>query len=270
VVAAYAIGAGLPLLAIAYGGRALIHRVPFLLRSVARLQQSFGVVMVLTAGLIAFNADSLVTAWVTSLVPAGWTSQLNGFETSPRVTKRLALLRGSENQASGIPASEKASPTPAPSELELPDLGQAPELTGVNHWLNSDPLTIQGLRGKVVMVDFWTYSCINCIHTLPYMTAWYNKYKEQGFVIIGVHSPEFAFEHDTINVAEAARRFNIAYPIAQDNDFATWNAYRNQYWPAEYLIDANGHLRLIHFGEGNYGETEKAIQALIAEAGHPN
>jgi thiol-disulfide isomerase/thioredoxin len=175
------------------------------------------------------------------------------------------------NQAPGptitISPTQNPALTPTTRAANLPDLGPAPELAGVNHWLNSEPLTIQGLQGKVILVNFWTYSCINCIHTLPYVTGWYEKYKDQGFVIIGVHTPEFAFEHDTANVEQAIKRFSIAYPVAQDNDYATWQAYNNRYWPAEYLIDARGHLRLVHFGEGNYTETEAAIQELLAEAG---
>jgi len=120
----------------------------------------------------------------------------------------------------------------------------------------------------VVLIDFWTYSCINCIHTLPYVTSWYSKYKDQGLVVIGVHTPEFSFEHDTSNVEQAMKGFGITYPVAQDNDYATWKAFNNLYWPAEYLIDAHGNIRYTHFGEGNYAVTEKAIQALLAEAGH--
>jgi len=124
-----------------------------------------------------------------------------------------------------------------------------------------------GLRGKVVLVDFWTYSCINCIRTLPYVEGWYQKYAAQGFVVVGVHAPEFAFEHDTGNVAAAIARFGITYPVAQDNEFSTWNGYNNAYWPADYLIDANGYIRSTHFGEGDYVQSEQDIRSLLAEAG---
>jgi thiol-disulfide isomerase/thioredoxin len=148
------------------------------------------------------------------------------------------------------------------------DNGQlAPEFTGIDHWLNSSPLTMAGLRGKVVLIDFWTYSCINCIRTLPYVESWYQKYAADGFVVVGVHAPEFVFEHDTANVTAAIARFGITYPVAQDNEFGTWNAYNNEYWPADYLIDAGGHVRDTHFGEGNYLETEATIRSLLAEAG---
>jgi thiol-disulfide isomerase/thioredoxin len=152
------------------------------------------------------------------------------------------------------------------SSSGLPVLGNAPELTGITGWLNSDPLTLASLKGKVVLIDFWTYSCINCIRTLPHVTSWYDTYKDQGLVVIGVHSPEFAFEKDSGNVANAIKEHAIHYPVAQDNNFATWNAYSNQYWPAEYLIDAQGRVRETHFGEGNYDETEANIRSLLKEA----
>lgn len=142
----------------------------------------------------------------------------------------------------------------------------APPIAGATHWLNSPPLDDAMLRGKVVLVDFWTYSCINCLRTLPYLKAWDAKYRDQGFVLIGVHSPEFAFEKDLRNVERAVRDLGIAYPVAIDNRYAIWNAYENRYWPAHYLIDAQGRIRHQHFGEGAYAETEQAIQALLMEA----
>lgn len=145
----------------------------------------------------------------------------------------------------------------------LKNYGPAPEFEGIHQWLNSDPLTMAELRGKVVLIDFWTYSCINCIRTLPYLTAWYEKYKDEGLVIVGVHTPEFAFEKDTDNVSTALLRHGITYPVAQDNDFGTWQAYSNRYWPAHYLIDQSGNVVYTHFGEGKYEETEKAIQTLL-------
>lgn len=142
----------------------------------------------------------------------------------------------------------------------------APPLTGATQWLNSIPLNNEMLRGKVVLVDFWTYSCINCLRTLPYLKAWDEKYRAQGLVLIGVHAPEFAFEKDQRNVERAIRDLGIAYPVAMDNQYAIWNAYKNEYWPAHYLIDANGKIRHQHFGEGAYQETEQMIQALLREA----
>ncbi len=148
---------------------------------------------------------------------------------------------------------------------EQKDVTPAPEFVGITNWLNSEPLTMAGLRGKVVLIDFWTYSCINCIRTLPYVTGWYEKYKDQGLVIIGVHAPEFAFEKETANVAAALKRYNITYPVAQDNDYKTWSAYHNQYWPAHYLVDKNGNIVYTHFGEGKYTETENKIRELLGQ-----
>ncbi|PMS38148.1 cytochrome oxidase Cu insertion factor (SCO1/SenC/PrrC family) [Trinickia symbiotica] len=141
----------------------------------------------------------------------------------------------------------------------------APEFTGIDNWINSPPLTQQQLRGKVVLVDFWTYSCINCIHTLPYVKTWYQKYKDQGLVVVGVHTPEYPFERSTDNVKTAIKRFGIEYPVAQDNEYATWNAYSNQYWPAFYLIDKEGRVVYTHYGEGEYAQTEQQIRNLLAQ-----
>jgi cytochrome c biogenesis protein CcdA/thiol-disulfide isomerase/thioredoxin len=143
----------------------------------------------------------------------------------------------------------------------------APELTGLQTWINSSPTTLRDLKGKVVLVDFWTYSCINCQRTLPFVTKWYDTYKDSGFVVLGIHAPEFGFEKVESNVQKAVTENNINYPVALDNDFATWRAYNNQFWPAEYLIDTNGIVRRTHFGEGKYTETEQAIQELLKEKG---
>ncbi|KWI42007.1 thioredoxin family protein [Burkholderia stagnalis] len=144
---------------------------------------------------------------------------------------------------------------------------QAPELAGIERWHNSAPLKLSELRGKVVLVDFWTYSCINCIHTIPYVNEWYRKYRDQGLVVIGVHTPEYPFERDARNVADALGRFGIRYPVAQDNRYDTWNAYGNRYWPALYLVDANGRVVYTRFGEGQYEKTEAAIRDALAQAG---
>lgn len=150
----------------------------------------------------------------------------------------------------------------------LPVLAQAmPEFTDIEAWLNSEPLTAAGLKGKVVLIDFWTYSCINCIRTLPYVTSWHEKYKDKGFTVVGVHTPEFAFEKKEANVATAMVRHGITYPVALDNAYGTWNAYSNRYWPAHYLFDAKGRLRHYQFGEGEYEEMERNIQDLLKEAG---
>ena len=149
---------------------------------------------------------------------------------------------------------------------DLPVEGEFPSLDGAVQWLNSPPLTVEQLRGKVVLVDFWTFSCINCIHTVPYVRAWSQKYKDQGLVVIGVHAPEYAFEKNIDNVKNAIKDFKIDYPVAVDNDFRIWQSFDNSYWPAHYFIDAKGKIRYHHFGEGDYEKSEAVIQDLLAEA----
>ncbi|KQW78802.1 cytochrome c biogenesis protein DipZ [Brevundimonas sp. Root1279] len=151
--------------------------------------------------------------------------------------------------------------------MNLPDFGPMPGFEGGGPWLNASPLTPQDLQGKVVVVDFWTYSCINCVRTFPYVRAWAERYKDAGLVVIGVHTPEFAFEKDPANVRDAVRRFDLTYPVVMDNDFAIWRAYSNRYWPAHYFIDARGHVRHLHFGEGDYDQSEQIIRQLLREAG---
>lgn len=142
----------------------------------------------------------------------------------------------------------------------------APDFTGITKWFNSKPLTIGDLRGKVVLVDFWTYGCVNCVNTLPHVTSLYEKYKDRGLVIVGVHTPEFPFEHSASNVQTALKRHGITYPVAQDNRSATWNAYRNQYWPAQYIVDQRGNIVYTHAGEGAYDEIDRTIGRLLNAA----
>jgi cytochrome c biogenesis protein CcdA/thiol-disulfide isomerase/thioredoxin len=156
---------------------------------------------------------------------------------------------------------------PSAMEESLPVEGGAPSLSGAVEWLNSPPLTMEALKGKVVLVDFWTYSCINCLRAIPYVRAWADKYRDQGLVVIGVHAPEFAFEKNADNVKKAVSDLKIDYPVAIDNDYAIWRAFQNQYWPAHYFIDAQGRIRHHHFGEGDYDGSERVIQQLLAEAG---
>lgn len=144
----------------------------------------------------------------------------------------------------------------------------APDFQGIADWENSKPLSLSSLRGKVVLVDFWTYSCINCQNTFPYLRRWYQAYKDQGLVIVGVHSPEFEFEKSVANIRQAIKHYDVTWPVAVDSNMATWNAYGNQYWPAEYFVDKAGKLRHSHFGEGEYDKTEKVIRGLLGEAGH--
>jgi cytochrome c biogenesis protein CcdA/thiol-disulfide isomerase/thioredoxin len=166
-------------------------------------------------------------------------------------------------------AMMKAAPAAAAAE-NLPVEGSLPPLSGAVEWLNSPPLTAESLKGKVVLVDFWTYSCINCLRSIPYVRAWAEKYKDQGLVVIGVHAPEFPFEKNIDNVKSAVARLKIDYPVAIDNDYAIWRAFNNEYWPADYFIDAEGRIRHHYFGEGDYAESEKVIQQLLAEAGKGN
>jgi thiol-disulfide isomerase/thioredoxin len=162
---------------------------------------------------------------------------------------------------SGVPDAAPGTPL---LELMYP---AAPDFRGATGWVQSPPLDLVALRGQVVLVDFWTYSCVNCIRTFPHIEAWYERYNASGFTVVGVHTPEFRFEHDAANVQAAAERYHLTYPIAQDNDYRIWSAYNNRYWPAHYLIDAYGRVRHTHFGEGAYPETEDALRDLLRQAG---
>jgi len=181
-------------------------------------------------------------------------------------------MKGAPAMMSGSSAMNAApammmKPGPAAPKNALPIEGPSPSLAGAVEWLNSPPLTMEALRGKVVLIDFWTYSCINCLRAIPYVRAWAEKYRDQGLVVIGVHAPEFAFEKNVDNVRQAVKDLKIDYPVAVDNDYAIWRAFDNKYWPAHYFIDAQGRIRHHHFGEGEYDQSEKILQQLLAEAG---
>jgi thiol-disulfide isomerase/thioredoxin len=208
--------------------------------------------------LMAFQVDVRFQSAIANHLPAAVVNPTKSLEDSHAVASRLTTLR---------PESRFARAAHANKGSGLPDYGEAPEFTGITNWLNGKPLTLASLRGRVVLIDFWTYTCINCIRTLPHLTAWDRAYREAGLTIVGVHSPEFSFEKDTGNVKRAIAQDGIEYPVAQDNDLATWGAWSNEYWPAEYLIDARGHVRHVNFGEGKYDETEAAIRSLLEEAG---
>jgi cytochrome c biogenesis protein CcdA/thiol-disulfide isomerase/thioredoxin len=239
---AYALGAAVVLLAIAIGGQ----RVAKPLRSrIMQLRAAMGVVVAAAALALVFHADTKLQ----SSLP-NWTNFLQEH------TENTAYARGKLYKTTTAKPVKTAEP-------DLPDYGSAPSLSGGGTWINSPPLTMEKLRGKVVLIDFWTYSCINCLRTLPQLEAWDAHYRKDGLVIVGVHTPEFAFEHVTSNVEGAVKRLGVRYPVVQDNDYNIWNAYSNQYWPAEYLIDRNGHVRHAHFGEGEYGQTEKLIRSLL-------
>src|SRR3954451_755179 len=257
VALAYSLGSSLVLLVLALAGRALADRV----RRAGRgpgLQRALGTVMVLTAVAMAFQLDVRFQTAIAKHLPAAVVNPTKSLEDSGAVSGRLAELRPPSRFAHAAEGSPKAS---------LRDYGPAPEFAGTGKWFNSKPLTLAALRGRVVLIDFWTYTCINCIRTLPHLVAWDKAYRKAGLTIVGVHSPEFSFEHDAGNVAAAIRQNGIRYPVVQDNRLATWNAWSNEYWPAEYLIDARGHVRGAHFGEGEYGKSEQDIRQLLIDAG---
>ena len=244
----YALGAAVPMLAIAYGGREAAGR---LRRHAQTVRIASGTLIALVALGLVFHADDHLA----TLTP-GYTNFLQGkVEDSSAAKKQLAKLRGVE--ATTVATSTRTAPD------GLPDYGIAPPLHAGGAWINSQPLDLEQLRGKVVLIDFWTYSCINCLRTLPHLKSWYAAYHKDGLVIVGVHTPEFAFEHVTSNVRAAVKRLGIAYPVMQDNDYRTWDNYANEYWPAEYLIDKEGDIVHESVGEGEYGTTESLIRELL-------
>jgi thiol-disulfide isomerase/thioredoxin len=185
----------------------------------------------------------------------------NAIEGTSAAQSRLNRLSGTTKPAFVAGRQQLASKL---GKVPLKDYGPAPDVHDISAWINSSPLTLPRLRGKVVLVDFWTYSCINCLRTLPYLKAWDARYRSKGLVILGVHTPEFAFEHDLGNVRAAVKRLGVRYPVALDNGYGTWKAYSNNYWPADYLVDQAGRVRDVHFGEGNYAQTEQDIRLLLA------
>jgi cytochrome c biogenesis protein CcdA/thiol-disulfide isomerase/thioredoxin len=257
VALAYGAGSAVVLLLIAFGGRALVERI----RRAGHgptVQRALGVLLLGTAVAMAAELDVRFQTVLANELPTVFSNPTSALERSDAVSKRLADLRG--------PARFHAAATNG----ELPVLGRAPSFTGNDSWLNTPGdrlLTLRELRGKVVLVDFWTYTCINCLRTFPALRTWHERYAREGLVIIGVHTPEFTFERARDNVERAVEDNDLRYPVAQDNEYATWNAWGNQYWPAKYLIDAQGRVRYAHFGEGAYAQTERAIRTLLAEAG---
>ncbi len=253
---AYSLGTAIPMLAVMIGGRSMMNRIPFLARNTARIQQLFGVLMIITAFAIYGGVDRTFQTYILNTFPQYGTG-LTQLENVDSVKRELSRLNtGSTDEDTGRTMFELTGE-------QVP----APELVPGGTWHNSPALTLASLRGKVVLIDFWTYTCINCQRTLPYLKKWHTLYKDKGLVIIGVHAPEFEFEKSEQNVAKAIDDFGLAYPVVQDNDFATWRAYNNRYWPAKYLIDKDGSIRYTHFGEGAYDETERNIQDLLKETG---
>jgi cytochrome c biogenesis protein CcdA/thiol-disulfide isomerase/thioredoxin len=268
---AYGLGSAVVLLTLALGGRRVIARVRRGGRGAA-LQRGFGAVMVLTAVLMLTSVDLRFQTALASHLPSFLTNPTHGLERSGAVENRLTALRGGpkfDDGAAAVAAKRPAADAALPGVRtpKLPVLGRAPDFTHTQRWFNSGPLTMAGLRGRVVLVDFWTYTCINCLATLPYLKAWDDRYRRSGLTIVGVHTPEFAFEKSGANVADAIHREGLRYPVVQDNEYGTWNAFGNQFWPAKYLVDATGQVRYSHFGEGDYEQTEAAIRALLADGG---
>lgn len=258
ITLAYSLGTAIPMFLIMLGGQNALRRVPWLLSNLGHIQKAFGVLMILTAIGISFNVDRRFQTFVLNTFPQYGTG-LTKFEDNEAIRNALNKKAGSE-----MKKDDMGKPM---FELTQPKGIKAPEIIPGGVWFNSDPLTLDDLKGKVVIIDFWTYSCINCQRTLPYLREWNERYKDKGLVIIGVHAPEFEFEKSEKNVAQAIKDFKLTYPIVQDNDFATWRAYNNSYWPAKYFIDKEGYIRYSHFGEGEYDESEKVIQELLKEAG---
>ncbi len=244
----YAIGLSLALLIIALGGRRLTKRLNWTAQPGGWFRRSLAILLIVVGLAVITGVDKQVQTWILIHVPFN----------STKLEEKLIPSRSDSSAAA-------AEGTKAVFNIEKPYA--APELKGIQYWINSDPLTLASLKGKVVLIDFWTYSCINCVRTQPYLNKWYDKYKDDGLVIIGAHAPEFAFEKVSENVRNAVKEAKIKYPVALDNDFATWQAYNNQFWPAKYLIDKDGRVRYTHFGEGKYDETEGVIQTLLKEAG---
>ncbi len=278
IAISYAIGLSAVMLLYGLGGRAILQRV----RRVARghvVERALGVILIVTGGILAANLDvKLTNALAHSGLPSFLYDPTKSLESSSAVQNRLASIRPASQYVTrqkqlasktpvhiGAGVAIRGIKTPA-----LPNLGPAPDFTDTQQWFNTPgnrPLSLHQLRGHVVLVDFWTYTCINCIRTLPFLKGLYNTYHRYGLEIVGVETPEFTFEQEASNVRNAIAQDGLRYPVVQDNSYGTWNAYHNQYWPAEYLIDAHGNVRHYQFGEGNYGESEVAVRELLYEAG---
>lgn len=239
---AYVLGLSLMLLLIGFLGQKLVRRLKFASNPRGWFSRIVAILFIVVGLLVITGYDKKLQTYVSEHTPFNF----------DKLSAQLIPNKNKLGEADGV-LNVQAT--------------KAPEFTGLEGWINSDPKTLESLKGKVVLVDFWTYSCINCIRTQPYLKEWYSTYKDSGFEIIGIHAPEFAFERDPKNVETAAKKAGLTYPIALDNNFSTWNAFNNQYWPSSYLIDKDGNIRRYHGGEGEYKETEQAIRALLAEKG---
>jgi len=280
VAISYSVGLSAVLLVYAFAGRAAIDRI----RRVGRgntVNRALGVVLLATALLMVFNVDVRFEEDLAkdASLPAILVDPTRSLENSSAVQNRLASLRPTsrfvtaQKEASTRPvstAAEREVAIPGVKTPALTDLGTAPDFTGTEDWFNTPgdrPLSLAQLRGHVVLIDFWTYTCINCLRTLPFLKGLYAQYHKYGLDIVGVETPEFTFEQEASNVRQAISSDGIQYPVVQDNKYGTWDAWQNEYWPAEYLIDAKGQVRHVQFGEGDYKQDEAAVRALLADAG---
>jgi cytochrome c biogenesis protein CcdA/thiol-disulfide isomerase/thioredoxin len=253
---AYALGAACSLAVAALASARIIAAMKRSFAAGEWVRRALGVAVLLAVAAIALG-------WDTGALTRLSVGSTNHFEQA--LIDRIAPRRAADTAMQGTRSGNVI--TASASAADLPVEGQLPDLSGATAWLNSPPLTPAALRGKVVLVDFWTYSCINCLRALPYVKTWYARYRDQGLVVIGVHAPEFAFEKNEANVTRAVHDLGITYPVALDNDYAIWSAFNNQYWPAHYFIDAQGRIRGHHFGEGDYAASEQLLRQLLTEAG---
>ena len=252
-LATYTIGLALALLVISLGGRGYIARFSWAVDTHSVFRRCLGGLFIVIGMVVIFGYQVKVETWVANHLPFDET----------KIERVLLASQHKNNLIHNL--SQSMQDRTALNVQSTP----APELQGLTNWINSQPQTLAGLKGKVVLVDFWTYSCINCIRSIPYVQNWYNTYQKDGFVVLGINTPEFAFEHNPDNVAAAVKRDGITYPVALDNNYDTWNAFNNDSWPADYLIDKQGNIRYASLGEGDYDKTEKAIQVLLGVQGKP-
>jgi len=268
IILAYSLGTSIPMLAIMLGGRSLIKRFPRLSGNSGKIQKVFGVLMIVMGISISVGADRKFQSIVLDLFP-NYGSGLTVFENIKPVQDAIKA-RDTTPPPMMAAGSTQVSFDVQPKDGILGDYGPAPEIVTMGNWLNTDgkSLTMEDLKGKVVLVDFWTYSCINCVRTIPHIQSWYEAYRDEGLVVIGVHTPEFAFERDEENLREAMADLGVTWPVVQDNEYSQWQAYRNRYWPAKYFIDATGTIRYFHYGEGEYDTSEEVIRKLLKEAGN--